>query len=182
MYVLLLFRWTLQFIRSCKEVKHICSWILTMCKCAYWHKKLKGLSAPVFRNFNYESTLHMKEQNSLGPTVWIDAKYQCGFRFLSLQCPLCCLCVLFFFCISLLCSGSFINISQMIACVGQQAISGSRVPDGFENRSLPHFEKHSKVRSDKQMVHCYRNLEPLCIWYRDNMKKDYKLIIIAIHV
>lgn len=35
----------------------------------------------------------------------------------------------------------------MIACVGQQAISGSRVPDGFENRSLPHFEKHSKVRS-----------------------------------
>lgn len=33
----------------------------------------------------------------------------------------------------------------MIACVGQQAISGSRVPDGFENRSLPHFEKHSKV-------------------------------------
>lgn len=43
--------------------------------------------------------------------------------------------------------GSFINISQMIACVGQQAISGSRVPDGFENRSLPHFEKHSKVSS-----------------------------------
>lgn len=41
--------------------------------------------------------------------------------------------------------GSFINISQMIACVGQQAISGSRVPNGFENRSLPHFEKHSKV-------------------------------------
>lgn len=33
----------------------------------------------------------------------------------------------------------------MIACVGQQAISGSRVPDGFEHRSLPHFEKHSKV-------------------------------------
>lgn len=45
-------------------------------------------------------------------------------------------------------TGSFINISQMIACVGQQAISGSRVPDGFENRSLPHFEKHSKVRSN----------------------------------
>lgn len=28
--------------------------------------------------------------------------------------------------------GSFINISQMIACVGQQAISGHRPPDGFE--------------------------------------------------
>ena len=40
--------------------------------------------------------------------------------------------------------GSFINISQMIACVGQQAISGNRVPNGFEDRPLPHFEKHSK--------------------------------------
>lgn len=40
--------------------------------------------------------------------------------------------------------GSFINISQMIACVGQQAISGNRVPNGFEDRSLPHFDKHSK--------------------------------------
>ena len=49
-------------------------------------------------------------------------------------------------------TGSFINISQMIACVGQQAISGSRVPDGFENRSLPHFEKHSKVRSNLFIV------------------------------
>jgi DNA-directed RNA polymerase III subunit RPC1 len=38
--------------------------------------------------------------------------------------------------------GSFINISQMIACVGQQALNGKRVPDGFENRSLPHFEHH----------------------------------------
>lgn len=36
--------------------------------------------------------------------------------------------------------GSFINISQMIACVGQQALNGKRVPDGFDDRSLPHFE------------------------------------------
>ncbi len=42
--------------------------------------------------------------------------------------------------------GSFINISQMIACVGQQAISGKRVPDGFEDRALPHFKRQSKVR------------------------------------
>lgn len=32
----------------------------------------------------------------------------------------------------------------MIACVGQQAISGHRVPNGFEDRSLPHFERHCK--------------------------------------
>lgn len=37
--------------------------------------------------------------------------------------------------------GSFINISQMISCVGQQAISGKRIPDGFEDRSLPHFPR-----------------------------------------
>lgn len=48
--------------------------------------------------------------------------------------------------------GSFINISQMIACVGQQAISGHRVPNGFEDRSLPHFERHSKSPAAKGFV------------------------------
>lgn len=40
--------------------------------------------------------------------------------------------------------GSKINVSQMVACVGQQIISGKRVPDGFQDRSLPHFHKNSK--------------------------------------
>ncbi|RWS14621.1 DNA-directed RNA polymerase III subunit RPC1-like protein, partial [Dinothrombium tinctorium] len=35
--------------------------------------------------------------------------------------------------------GSLINVSQMVACVGQQAIRGGRVPNGFGDRSLPHF-------------------------------------------
>jgi len=48
--------------------------------------------------------------------------------------------------------GSFINISQMIACVGQQAISGKRVPDGFEDRALPHFERKSKIPAAKGFV------------------------------
>jgi len=48
--------------------------------------------------------------------------------------------------------GSFINISQMIACVGQQAISGKRVPNGFEDRSLPHFDRHSKIPAAKGFV------------------------------
>ncbi|KAL6035147.1 hypothetical protein STEG23_016853 [Scotinomys teguina] len=39
---------------------------------------------------------------------------------------------------------SFINMSQMIDYVGQQAICDATVPDGFENSSLPHFEKHTK--------------------------------------
>ena len=41
------------------------------------------------------------------------------------------------------------NISQMIACVGQQAVSGSRPPDGFAERSLPHFKRGEKTPSAK---------------------------------
>ena len=49
--------------------------------------------------------------------------------------------------------GSYINISQMIACVGQQAISGKRTPDGFEGRSLPHFKKNCKCLSRGRISH-----------------------------
>jgi DNA-directed RNA polymerase II subunit RPB1 len=38
--------------------------------------------------------------------------------------------------------GSFINISQMIACVGQQNVEGKRIPFGFNQRTLPHFTKN----------------------------------------
>lgn len=48
--------------------------------------------------------------------------------------------------------GSKINVSQMVACVGQQIISGSRIPDGFEDRSLPHFPKHSRIPAAKGFV------------------------------
>ncbi|GKC74391.1 RNA polymerase II largest subunit [Tanacetum coccineum] len=37
--------------------------------------------------------------------------------------------------------GSFINISQMTACVGQQNVKGKRVPYAFTDRTLPHFTK-----------------------------------------
>ncbi|KAL6565809.1 DNA-directed RNA polymerase II subunit rpb1 [Orobanche hederae] len=37
--------------------------------------------------------------------------------------------------------GSFINISQMTACVGQQNVEGKRIPFGFVGRTLPHFTK-----------------------------------------
>ena len=38
--------------------------------------------------------------------------------------------------------GSEINISQMISCLGQQQVDGKRVPYGFEDRTLPHFNKY----------------------------------------
>ncbi|CED83722.1 beta and beta-prime subunits of dna dependent rna-polymerase [Phaffia rhodozyma] len=37
--------------------------------------------------------------------------------------------------------GSFINISQMSALVGQQIVEGKRIPFGFRHRTLPHFAK-----------------------------------------
>ena len=41
--------------------------------------------------------------------------------------------------------GSFVNISQMIACVGQQTVGGKRTPNGFVHRALPHFPRHSRA-------------------------------------
>jgi DNA-directed RNA polymerase II subunit RPB1 len=38
--------------------------------------------------------------------------------------------------------GKKINLSQMICCLGQQNVDGRRVPYGFDNRTLPHFQKY----------------------------------------
>lgn len=40
----------------------------------------------------------------------------------------------------------------MVACVGQQIISGKRVPNGFQDRSLPHFPKKAKDPPSKGFV------------------------------
>ncbi|KAM9903418.1 hypothetical protein OXX79_003380 [Metschnikowia pulcherrima] len=58
--------------------------------------------------------------------------------------------------------GSTLNVSQMVAVVGQQIISGNRVPDGFQDRSLPHFTKMSKSPQSKGFVRnsFYSGLSP----------------------
>jgi len=48
--------------------------------------------------------------------------------------------------------GSNINLCQMIACVGQQVVSGQRIPYGFTNRTLPHFEVNSRHPISKGFV------------------------------
>ncbi|KAK9891975.1 hypothetical protein WA026_017458 [Henosepilachna vigintioctopunctata] len=48
--------------------------------------------------------------------------------------------------------GSVINIAQMMSCVGQQALNGKRVADGFDNRSLPHFPHYSITPEAKGFV------------------------------
>jgi hypothetical protein len=55
-------------------------------------------------------------------------------------------------CAELIGPGSVINVAQMVACVGQQIISGNRIPNGFQDRSLPHFRKKSKNPPSKGFV------------------------------
>ncbi|OMJ08652.1 DNA-directed RNA polymerase III subunit rpc1 [Smittium culicis] len=58
--------------------------------------------------------------------------------------------------------GSIINVCQMVASVGQQIVSGSRIGDGFTDRSLPHFPKFSKTPAAKGFVRnsFYTGLSP----------------------
>eukprot|EP00744_Colponema_vietnamica_P003968 GILI01006003.1.p1 GENE.GILI01006003.1~~GILI01006003.1.p1 ORF type:complete len:1223 (+),score=408.56 GILI01006003.1:351-3671(+) len=58
--------------------------------------------------------------------------------------------------------GSNINLCQMIALVGQQTLAGSRIPNGFVNRTLPHFQKNAKEPAAKGFVvnSFYSGLEP----------------------
>lgn len=37
--------------------------------------------------------------------------------------------------------GQNINVHQMVACLGQQAVDGKRVPYGFTDRTLPHYHR-----------------------------------------
>lgn len=52
--------------------------------------------------------------------------------------------------------GSKLNISQIMACVGQQNVEGKRIPFGFNRRSLPHFSKDDFGPESKGFVtNCY---------------------------
>ncbi|KAF2458837.1 DNA-directed RNA polymeras-like protein iii largest subunit [Lineolata rhizophorae] len=48
--------------------------------------------------------------------------------------------------------GSDINVSQMVAAVGQQIIGSKRVADGFQDRTLPHFPKSARQPPSKGFV------------------------------
>ncbi|KAJ2553905.1 DNA-directed RNA polymerase III subunit C1 (rpo31), partial [Coemansia sp. RSA 1836] len=48
--------------------------------------------------------------------------------------------------------GSTANVAQMVACVGQQIVSGSRIADGFTDRTLPAFLKRSRTPLAKGFV------------------------------
>lgn len=48
--------------------------------------------------------------------------------------------------------GSNLNISQMISCLGQQAMDGGRIPYGLDSRTLPHFTKFDDSPSARGFI------------------------------
>lgn len=48
--------------------------------------------------------------------------------------------------------GSNLNISQIMACVGQQNVCGKRIPYGFVGRTIPHFTKDDLGPESKGFV------------------------------
>lgn len=58
--------------------------------------------------------------------------------------------------------GSSINVSQMVAVVGQQIINQERVQEGFQDRTLPHFPRHARQPPSKGFVRnsFYSGMDP----------------------
>jgi len=48
--------------------------------------------------------------------------------------------------------GKPINISQMVSCLGQQNVDGKRIPNGYNDRTLPHFTKYNVSPESKGFV------------------------------
>ena len=63
--------------------------------------------------------------------------------------------------------GSNINISQIMAVVGQQNLAGSRIPDTWTDRTLPHFKRGSNGPRERGFItHSYvEGLSPHEVWF-----------------
>uniref|UniRef100_A0A6C0IBD3 DNA-directed RNA polymerase n=1 Tax=viral metagenome TaxID=1070528 RepID=A0A6C0IBD3_9ZZZZ len=48
--------------------------------------------------------------------------------------------------------GNLVNISQMISCLGQQAVDGKRIAYGFDDRTLPHYKKYDDSPNSRGFV------------------------------
>jgi len=58
--------------------------------------------------------------------------------------------------------GNIINICQMIACVGQCAVDGKRIPTHYKHRTLPHFCQFDNSAESRGFVEnsFYKGLQP----------------------
>ena len=62
---------------------------------------------------------------------------------------------------------SMLNLTQITACVGQQAVRGGRIERGYLNRTLPHFKKGELGAKAKGFVHSsYKSgLDPIEFYF-----------------
>ena len=44
------------------------------------------------------------------------------------------------------------NIAQMVACLGQQNVDGGRIPNGYSDRTLPHYQKYDDSAESRGFV------------------------------
>ena len=63
--------------------------------------------------------------------------------------------------------GSIINIAQIMGCVGQQNVGGSRVAMGYTDRVLPHFGRNDKAADANGFVKTsyFKGLDPHEFFY-----------------
>ncbi len=63
--------------------------------------------------------------------------------------------------------GSSLNISQIMALVGQQNVEGNRIFQGFSNRTLPHFQKYEISPESRGFVEnsYIKGLNPSEFWF-----------------
>jgi len=63
--------------------------------------------------------------------------------------------------------GSSINISQIMAVVGQQNLCGDRIPETWTGRTLPHFKRGSNGPRERGFItHSYvEGLDPHEVWF-----------------
>ncbi|MHA1290591.1 MAG: DNA-directed RNA polymerase subunit A', partial [Candidatus Thorarchaeota archaeon] len=63
--------------------------------------------------------------------------------------------------------GSRLNLSQMAAVVGQQAVRGERISRGYVGRTLPHFERGNLgARARGFVTSSYKSgLDPIEYWF-----------------
>ena len=73
---------------------------------------------------------------------------------------------------------SMLNLTQITACVGQQAVRGGRIHRGYIDRTLPHFKKKELGAKAKGFVHSsYKHgLDPIEFFFQDGVdpaKSDF---------
>jgi hypothetical protein len=85
--------------------------------------------------------------------------------------------------------GSPINIAQMVACVGQQSVSGRRCPDGFNGRTLPHFPPGDRCPSEHTLPLRFRSFTFRVVdslrmlgWHQGINPKPIDCIMLAIYL